>query len=167
MAFLSPEALHALQMAIQNEQDMVQIYQHMLKHVNNSKTGEMLRGLIEEENNHQVRMKELVKTAGGEHLQPELDLNTKLPNKKQLMEIELDNFTVSELINLAIENERISRDFYLAQYHRARDETVKNVFKWLVDQEEVHIGNLQKENDAHPNYEEVRLSDKDLNSDKK
>ncbi len=159
MSSLTPDASHALLMAIQNEADIVQIYQHMLKQVRNSNTRRMLERLIAEEQQHEQRMRKRLSDSGMKNPdkeEPELDIE--LPNRSQLMAIELENCTVAELISLAIENERISRDFYKAQYDRAEDWEVKAIFNWLVEQEEQHIGNLQSEYDKYQNYEEVNFS---------
>jgi rubrerythrin len=158
MPTLTPEALQALKMAMQNELDTVHIYKKMLEKVKNKETKEILNSLIEEEFQHKEKMQEKIKETG----LPESDLNTnypELPNRDQLLEIELENCTVSELINLAIENEKISQHFYKEYYQRFKNEEVKAIFKWLIEQEEEHIQRLKKEYDSHKEYEEVRFSD--------
>jgi rubrerythrin len=160
MESISPDAVHALLMARQNELDTVRIYRHMLKQVRNSKTKEILQQLIDEEHNHVKRIDEKIKYGGNElPLSDEIEVD--LPEREKLMEMELDNCSVSELIHLAIENEKISRDFYQAQHDRAEDEQVRKVFNWLVDQEVQHIDHLESEYLAHRDYEEVRMSDRD------
>lgn len=160
MSSLTPDASHALLMAIQNEADIVQIYQHMLKQVRNSNTRRMLERLIAEEQQHEQRMRIRLSEDGMEgpdKEEPVPDIES--PNRSQLMDIELENCTVAELISLAIENEGINRDFYKTQHDRAEDWEVKAIFNWLVEQEEKHISHLQNEYDKYQNYEEVNFSD--------
>jgi rubrerythrin len=143
MAELSLDSIHALHMAMQNELDTVQIYEHILKHVRDSKAREMLHRLIVEEHNHEIAIKERIVSGGGKISNPEIPIDADYPNREQLFEIELENCTISELVNLAIENEQMSRDFYRLQHERAINNEVKEVFKWLVEQEEIHIRNLK------------------------
>ncbi|MFZ0390700.1 MAG: ferritin family protein [Calditrichia bacterium] len=167
MPFLSQEALHALQMAIQNEQDTIQIYEQMLKQVKNSNTGKMLRWLIAEEQQHMKQMKEKVEKSAEQPVEVDPDLESEVPNREQLMEIELENCTVTELIDLAIENEKISRDFYREQQMRSKVPGVSSVFEWLVAEEEKHISKLQKEYHTYQNYEEVGLSNPESSEEEK
>ncbi|GAB4381649.1 MAG: hypothetical protein Kow0042_32150 [Calditrichia bacterium] len=153
MEACSPEVLRALQMAMQNELDTVRIYRQMLQYVKNTKTRDILNRLIEEEYQHEKRIKDRFLQGGGKI--PKNDGDYDLPNREQLLDLELKNFTISELISLAIQNEKISRDFYQAQLNRVDNPHVKEVFRWLVEQEEEHIRNLQNERDSHSNYEEV------------
>ncbi len=146
MPELSPESLHALMMAMQNELDTVQIYEHMLKHVTDAQARELLHRLIVEEHNHEQKIREKFLQAGGEFSEPDLnELDVDFPNRDQLFEIELNNCTVSELVNLAIECEQMNRDFYRLQQTRTKNEEVQSIFKWLENQEEHHITNLKIE----------------------
>jgi rubrerythrin len=146
MASLSPESIHALQMALQNEIDTVQIYEHMLNHVTDVKAREVLHRLIVAELNHEDKIKEKIMSAG-ESVSPEkLEVTSPdYPDRDQILEIELANCTVGELVNLAIENEQMSRDFYRIQYNRMENSEVKEIFKWLWEEEEQHIQNLKNE----------------------
>jgi len=155
MAELSLESLRALQMALQNENDTVLIYQHMLDRVKNGVTRALLAKLIEEEILHRERIQEKIRRNAQDL--PAIPNEAELPERRSIMELELSNCTILELINLAIENEKISRDFYQAQFQRATDQEVQEIFQWLVDQESEHIQNLQLEYDAHQYYEEVGL----------
>lgn len=157
MAALSPESLRALQMALQNENDTVLIYQHMLDRVKNGVTRALLARLIEEEILHRERIQEKI-SRNAQDL-PGVSDEYDLPDRQSIMELELNNCTILELINLAIENEKISRDFYRAQFQRATDKEVQEIFQWLVNQENEHIQNLQMEYDAHQYYEEVGLEE--------
>ncbi|HFE65384.1 MAG TPA: hypothetical protein ENK14_13370 [Caldithrix sp.] len=159
MTVLPNEVLHALKMAMQNESDTIRVYQHMFKKVKNSKTRQMLRHLINEEHFHEQRIKEKYREGGGQF--PLNEWDSELPNREQLLDIELENLTVLELINLAMQVEKVSRDFYKVQYKRAADVEVKLIFDWLARQEEDHIKSLQQEYESHQNYHEVRLSDLD------
>ncbi len=159
MSSLSHEAIHALQMARQSELDTIQIYQHMLKQAKKSKTKKIFERLINEEYDHINEIKERLLSGGGELPPPDSDFD--VPDREQMRDIELGNCSVQELINLAIENERISRDFYQAQYDRAGEEDVKKIFKWLVAEEVGHIDKLKLEYEGHADYEEVRFSDED------
>jgi rubrerythrin len=141
----SQESVHALIMAMHNELDTIQIYEHILKYLSDAKARELLHRLIVEEHNHEQEIKEKIISAGGEVPQPDAKPHEDFPNREQLLDLELENCTVSELVNLAIENERMSRDFYLAQQDRATSPEVKAIFKWLVAQEEEHIRNLKAE----------------------
>ncbi len=158
MPSLSQEAIHALQMARQSELDTVQIYEHMIRQAGNSNTKDIFGRLIDEEHKHAKEIEDRLVAGGGEIPHPQADIE--VPDRKQIMEIELQNCTVSELINLAIENERISRDFYKAQFDRANNGDVREIFDWLVSQEDDHIQKLKEEYEAHRNYEEVRFSDR-------
>ncbi len=142
MAKLSADALHALHMALQNEIDTSQIYTHMLPQVNDNRLREMLKNLIAEEYGHEKRIKEAILQGGGQLR--EAEQNSPLLDRQALMEIELKNLTMAELISLALENEKISRDFYQMQYDRVDDPTVKSIFKWLKEEEERHIRDLEK-----------------------
>ena len=146
MPKMSPDSLHALMMAMQNELDTVQIYEHMLKHVTNPQGRELLHRLIVEEHNHEQKIREKFLQAGGELSEPDLNEHeVDFPNRDQLFEIELSNCTVSELVNLAIECEQMNLDFYRVQQTRTKNEEVQNIFKWLENQEELHISNLKNE----------------------
>lgn len=140
-----PESVHALVMAMYNELDAVQIYEHILKYVKDTKARELLHRLIVEEHDHKEKIKEKILLAGGEMPKPDAKPHDDFPDREQLLDIELKNCTISELVNLAIENEKMSRDFYQAQYDRASNSEVKEIFKWLVKQEEEHIRNLKAE----------------------
>ena len=151
---ISPVALHALQMAMQSELDTVRIYKKMLKRVKNKKTLSVLEDLIKEEFDHEKRVKEKFLGAGGEFPEPENDFH--LPQRDHLLEIELENCSSLELINIAMENERISRDFYVRQRDVAENDEVREIFNWLVREETQHIKNLKADFEAHKhNYNEV------------
>ena len=154
MSILSREALHALQMAMQNELDTIHIYKKMSEKVKNKKTLKILKNLIDEEYHHKDIMQNKITEKGGEILDSNYDF-PELPNRQQLLEIELENCTVSELISLAIENEKISRDFYKIHYKRFDNKEVKEIFHWLIQQEEEHIRRLEKDQDSHKEYDEV------------
>lgn len=145
MTDFSPESIHALQMAMQNEIDTVQIYEHMLRHVKDPKGRELLHRLIVEEHQHEQKIKERIILAGARISQSDLTTGVEFPNREQILEMELDNCTVSELVNIALESEQMNRDFYSIQLNRAKDKKVKTIFKWLLEQEEQHIQNLKKE----------------------
>jgi rubrerythrin len=152
MGSLSPEAIHALQMSIQNEKDSILIYQHIRKQLNDGKTANLLNRLIKAENSHTRRVKLKLMENGGEVVVPE---DFGLPNRGQLMEMALKNCTLAELINLAIENERIARDFYEAQHQRTENGDVRDIFKWLLEEEVRHVNYLQKEYDFHNEYSRI------------
>jgi rubrerythrin len=154
MPKLSQEVMHALQMAMQNELDTIHIYKKMSEKVTNQKTLQILKNLIEEEYQHKEVMQKKIEEKGGEILDANYDF-PELPNRQQLLEIELENCTVSELISLAIENEKISRDFYKIYYQRFDHQEVKDLFYWLIQQEEEHILRLEKDQDSHTEYDEV------------
>jgi rubrerythrin len=145
MRDFSPESIHALQMAMQNEIDTVQIYEHMLRYVKDPKGRELLHRLIVEEHQHEQKIKEKIILAGARVTQTDLTMGVEFPNREQLLEMELDNCSVSELVNIALESEQMNRDFYSIQLKRAKDKNVKAIFKWLLEQEEQHIQNLKKE----------------------
>ncbi|MBN2366147.1 MAG: hypothetical protein EH225_09210 [Calditrichaeota bacterium] len=147
MSKLSPESLHALLMAMQNEQDTVQIYEHMLRHVTNPQARELLHRLIVEEHNHEQKIKERFFEGGGEMVEESkiIGMDEKFPDRGQIFHVELENCNVSELVNIAIESEQMNRDFYRSQEKRARHNEVKEIFKWLAEQEEIHISNLRNE----------------------
>ena len=150
MANFSPESIHALQMALQNEIDTVQIYEHMLNHVNDVKAREVLHRLIVGELNHEEKIKEKIISAGHSVNQGDLEIeDVDYPDRDQILKIELANCTVAELVNLAIENELMSRDFYKIQHDRAENQEVKAIFKWLYDEEEQHIKNLKSEYESY------------------
>jgi len=142
MRKLSPESIHALHMAMQNELDTIQIYEHILKHVNDSQARKLLHQLIVDEHSHEHKIKEQIISGGGNVSKPEFDKDSDYPDRTQLLDIELDNYTITELVDLAIKNEQISRDFYRIQHKRMINGDIKAVFKWLVEQEEIHIQNL-------------------------
>ncbi len=147
MTRLSHESLHALLMAMQNELDTVQIYEHMLQHVTNPQARELLHRLIVEEHNHEQKIKERFLQGGGELVDKvgQLDVDDEFPDREQILRIELENCNVSELVNMAIESEQMNRDFYRSQEARAPNDEVKEIFKWLAEQEEIHIANLKNE----------------------
>jgi rubrerythrin len=146
MPDFSPESLHALYMAMQNELDTVQIYEHMLNHVTDPHAREVLHRLIVEEHNHEQRIKEKIEAFEGNPSPLEVQIDSMhLPDRDQLLQMELANCTVSELVNLAIENEHMSRDFYKIQHDLAQNSEVKKIFKWLWEEEEQHIENLKSE----------------------
>ncbi len=146
MAKLSADALHALQMALQNEADTSQIYTHMLPQVENRELREMLKNLIAEEYEHEKKIREMILAGGGQLREPEQ--NPALLDRQALMDIELKNLRMEELISLALENEKISRDFYQMQCDRVTDPAVKAIFKWLKEEEERHIADLEKRLEA-------------------
>jgi rubrerythrin len=150
MVNFSPESIHALQMALQNEIDTVQIYEHMLDHVNDVKAREVLHRLIVAELNHEEKIKEKIVSAGQSDNLVKLDTGSvDYPDRDQILKIELANCTVAELVNLAIENEQMSRDFYKIQHDRAENREVKEIFKWLWEEEEQHIENLKNEYESY------------------
>lgn len=163
MTPLSPESIHALQMALQNETDTIHIYRHMLQRVKNEKTLAMLHKLIEEENSHEARIREKILEGGGELPAPDNDLE--IPDRDSVFNLNLGALSIMELINLAIENEKISRDFYHAQYNRMKNPEIKAIFSWLVSEEQKHIRNLQLEYDAHQYYDEVQFPERDKETD--
>lgn len=150
MNSMQTELIHALQMAIQNEKDNSQIYHHILRQMKDPGARELLVRLIEEERQHREKIEQKILEMGGKIVPPESNMG--LPNREQLMEMELENCSISELIDLAIENERISRDFYQEQHSRVNDQGVKAVFQWLIEQENNHIEMLIEK---HRNWESV------------
>lgn len=145
MTNFSLDSIHALQIAMQNEKDTIQIYEHMLNHVRDSKGRELIHRLIIDEHQHQTKIKEKILLAGGRIAPLDVTIEIGFPNRDQIFEMELENCSVSELINIALQSEQMNRDFYDYQFKRARNKEVKNIFKWLMDQEELHIQNLRKE----------------------
>jgi rubrerythrin len=149
MMEFSLESIHALQMALQNEIDTVQIYEQMLKYIKDPQGRELLYRLIVEEHQHKQKIKEKIILAGGRISQIDFSTEVEYPNRQQILEMELDNCNVSELVNIALESEQINRDFYDIQLKRAQNKEVKEIFKWLLEQEELHIQNLKKEYSAY------------------
>jgi rubrerythrin len=149
MTEFSLESIHALQMAMQNELDTVQIYEQMLKHASDPKGRELLHRLIVEEHQHEQKIKEKIILAGGRFSQVDFTIEVEYPNREQILEMELDNCNVSELVNIALQSEQMNRDFYCIQLKRAKNKEVKEIFKWLLEQEELHIQNLKKEYSAY------------------
>lgn len=132
-------------MAVQNELDTIQIYEHILNHITDNHAREVLHQLIAEEHNHEYRLKEKIISGGGNITNPDTGTEFELPDREQLLDLELKNFNASELIHLVLQNERISRDFYKIQFDRVNNLEVKEIFWWLVEQEESHIENLKRE----------------------
>ncbi len=145
MSSLAPESVHALLMAMKNERNTVQIYEHMLKHVQDSEIREMLHRLIVDEHDHEQRIREKIGQSRVNPSPEDVELPVDFPDRTQVLEMELENCSVPELVNLALESEQMNRDFYKIQLDLAKNTEVREIFKWLFEQEEKHIIHLKKE----------------------
>ena len=56
----------------------------------------------------------------------------------------VDIFAGSEIVELGIQIEKNGRDFYNVLFKQSKDKKVKDIFKYLADEEERHIAVFQK-----------------------
>jgi rubrerythrin len=147
-------SLEVLGVAVRSEIDAQNIYREMAERVSNPRAKERFHLLAAEEQRHQNLLERKY-----QELFPNVPLKlppSQLPPKALTGDLRKE-MSLREVLDLAIREERHSRDFYLEGAHHVDDLTGKAMLKFLADWEYTHQMSLQGEYDMlikYPNYYE-------------
>ena len=147
-------SLEVLGIAIRSEIDAQEIYREMAQRVTNPGAKERFHLLAAEEEQHQVILGRKYN-----RLFPQVPLKmpqSLLPPKAATAELRKD-LILRDVLDIAIQEERHSRDFYLDAASRIGDLSGKAMLKFLADMEYSHMMSLTAEYDMlvkYPHYYE-------------
>jgi rubrerythrin len=146
--------LEVLGIAIRSEQDAQNIYREIADKVSCPRAKERFHLLVAEEQQHEALL-----TRKYNELYPEVPIAlppSQLPQAASTSELR-KCLTLLEVLDLAIREERHSRDLYLEACSHMEDLTGKAMLKYLADMEYAHMMSLNAEYDMlvkYPNYYE-------------
>ncbi len=132
--------LEALRIAIQAEIDTYKYYRDALKHFTDHEAKNLLAALAEEEKKHRKRLEDKYAKLSGKRL---LYLN--LPKKRRFTRPLDPNASVLDILKVAIETEKESRDFYEKAAQRTIDARGKRMLEELAEEERHHVELLEAE----------------------
>jgi len=133
-------AIGALKVAIQTEINSYKMYSRSLRFVNNNRSREIIRLLMEEKLNHKKRLEELYTRLSGKRI---LALNLRF--KKLHRQITQHDISPLHLLKLVIWNEKDSVRFYEEAAENSTNPEGRQIFKRLVLDEKNHLKMLEQE----------------------
>lgn len=134
-------ALEVLGIAIKSEIEAALLYARMTAQVRNTSLASKLAFLRQEEEKHREMLESLYARRF-----PDIDLQ--LPTKSlvpQIQDANLDDMTVPELFQLAMQAEEMAADFYSHEADRSHDHTGRTMLRYLSNVERGHYHLLQTE----------------------
>lgn len=142
-------SLEALGLAIRAEMDAIDLYHELAERCDRSLVSRRFEQLAAEEEQHRAYLVEKWEDlAGGVEL--------KLPPSQLPPEMGTRSgraaHTIEEVLDLAIEEERRSRDFYLQAARETEDLSGQQMFRYLADMEYRHWMHLAQERDLLSRY---------------
>ncbi len=142
-------SLEALGLAIRAEMDAIEIYHDLAERCDRPLVRRRFEQLAAEEEQHRVYLLEQwEKLAAGVELQLP---PSRLPPEMRTREVRAVR-TVEEVLDLAIAEERRSRDFYLQAARETEDLSGQQMFRYLADMEYRHWMHLSQERDLLSRY---------------
>lgn len=145
-------ALEALGVAIRGELDAREIYLDLAERCEDPLSHRRFELLAaEEERHHEFLREKWRELSGGVSLRL---APSQLPRGMATRE-ERSRHSLGEVLDIAIEEERRSREFYLAAARSSQDPTGEAMFRYLADMEYRHWMELAEERDLlarYPNY---------------
>ncbi len=142
------KAAEVLKRAMRGEEDGYRFYDLLSKKASNSTAKKLLESLRDDE----IRHKQTLQEIWDRHIGGEVG---ELPDKGLSVLTEIfrkghveDRHTEIEFVNLAIEAELAATRYYKAERDLIEDETFRNIFDKLADEEHHHFELLQAEKDA-------------------
>lgn len=134
------DELEALRIAIQSEIDSYKMYKESIKHVRDKQGKELLLALSEEERRHRRELESEYGRVSGKRL-----LYINLPKKRRLFREIRPEATPLEILEIAIEQEKESVEFFEKAAIRTPDAGGKRVFERLAKEEQNHLQLLEAE----------------------
>jgi rubrerythrin len=147
-------SLEVLGIGIRSEMDAQDVYQEMAQRICNPRAKERFHLLVAEERQHQTLLEEKYR-----QLFPDATLKlppSMLPPKASTADLRR-GMSLLDVLDIAIQEERHSRDFYLEGARHVEDLSGKAMLKFLADWEYTHQMELTIEYDMlikYPNYYE-------------
>lgn len=145
-------SLEALGVAIRSEMDAQAVYREMAQRTTEPRIRRRFENLAADEEQHATYLKERYrKLAGGVELKlppSQLPGGMATPEERRRM-------TMLQVLDVAIEEERQSRNFYLSASRETQDPSGQEMFRFLADLEYQHWMALSHERDLllqYPNY---------------
>ena len=145
-------ALEALAVAIRSEIDAQEVYKDLASMTENDILKERFLNLYNEERRHQLLLEKKYK-----EMFPETDLSlpkSQLPKNARTPQLR-KKLKMKDVLSLAIEEERKSREFYLDCAETVKDLSGRRMFRFLADMEFSHQMMLSAEYemiDKYPSY---------------
>ena len=131
----------ALSMAVQSEAEAVEVYQKLHVMVKNFVLKDKLRFLAEEERRHRMLLTELYKKLTGSTEPPKTDRSI-MPRLAIALK---ENQTVPDLIELAMEAEKLSEEFYDNLSQNVEERGLQEILQYLASMEHGHYFLLKGE----------------------
>lgn len=134
-------ALEVLGIAIQSEIEAALLYARMIGLVRNTSLASKLAFLRQEEEKHREMLE-------GLYSRRFPDIELQLPVKSPVPQIQnanLDDMTVPELFQLAMQAEQLAADFYSREADRSNDQAGRTMLRYLSNVERGHYHLLQTE----------------------
>ncbi len=142
-------ALEALGIAIKSEMDAQEIYQDLADLTQNDLLKERFLNLVKEEKQHQLLLEKKY-----DELFPDVPL--KLPESQMLKHVNSSaarkNMSIKDVLKIAIDEEKRTRNFYLDCAEYVKDLSGKRMFRFLADMEFSHQMILSAEYELIENY---------------
>ncbi len=131
----------AIAMAVKSEIEAAKTYQKLRSMVKNFVLRDKLRFLVEEEKRHQALLRELFKklTGGREPSQTERSLAPRLSIALK------ENPTVTDLLELAVEAEKTTEEFYDNLSQNVEERGLQEILQYLANMEHGHYFLLKGE----------------------
>jgi rubrerythrin len=146
-------SLEALGVAIRSEMDSREVYQELSERVEDRVIRRRFELLASEEEQHIGYLTDRYKEMAGE------DVPLKLPPsnlpKDMLTREQRSHWSLEQVLDMAIEEERHSREFYLRAARESDDLSGRAMFRFLADMEYQHWMTLAQEKDMlvrYPSY---------------
>lgn len=134
-------ALEVLGIAIQSEIEAALLYARMIGLVRNTSLASKLAFLRQEEEKHREMLEELY-TCRFPDIELQLSVKSPVP---QIQNTNLDDMTVPELFQLAMQAEQLAADFYSREADRSNDQAGRAMLRYLSNVERGHYHLLQTE----------------------
>ncbi|MBC7262470.1 MAG: ferritin family protein [Chloroflexi bacterium] len=134
-------ALEVLGIAIKSEIEAASLYARMTALVRNTSLASKLAFLRQEEEKHREMLESL-------YTRRFPDVELQLPAKSpvpQIQSADLDDMTVPELFQLAMQAEQMAADFYSREADRSNDQAGRTMLRYLSNVEHGHYHLLQTE----------------------
>lgn len=134
-------ALEVLGIAIKSEIEAAQLYARMAAQVRNTSLASKLAFLRQEEEKHREMLESLY-TRRFPDIELQLPVRSPVP---QIQSTDLDDMTVPELFQLAMQAEQTAADFYSREADRSNDHAGRTMLRYLSNVERGHYHLLHTE----------------------
>ena len=139
------DVLDALKIAIQATKDLQKFYHDAASNIDSEEGSVIFKRLAQREAQHRKQLIKIYSQISGKKI---LYLNLNKKHKLNMLAANPSN--KFDLVNIAKQNEKESRDFYLSISRRMLDEKTRKMFKELALEEEQHLAILESSFEKDP-----------------